>query len=126
MKCEANYVLVTKDSHSAIGQIAEHHIVKGERVGFRREEDGTVTAIAPGYKLTLPPGVYAWEVVRSSVPPWRERFWCETREWGLATGETTLIVVGVCCVVVVALALFYAYSQGDSDSNPTNLTNKKK
>ena len=126
VRCEANYVLVTKNATSANGQLTEHHIVKGERVGFRREDDGTVTAIAPGYTVPLPDGAYAWEVVRTSVPPWRERLWCETRDRSVATGKVTLFVVGACCVVAVALVLIYAYAQGDTDNDPATLTNKKK
>ncbi|QJW93496.1 hypothetical protein [Frigoriglobus tundricola] len=120
VKCEANYVLLTKDAAAARGQIAEHHIMKGERVGFRREPDGTVTAIAPGYKLALPPGAYAWEVVRASVPPWRERFWCEVRDRGIeaerVTGAVLLFTAVVVAVVGGVVLYFWLKDKTSSDS----------
>ncbi len=121
VKCEANYELVTEDATSVSGQIAEHHILKGECVGFRREPDGTVMAIAPGYSLPLPPGSYAWEVVRSLVPSWRERLWSETRGRALeaerATGAT-IVVVSIVVIVVggVVLLLWLKARSGGNDS----------
>ena len=94
--------------------------MKGERVGFRREPDGSVTAIAPGDKLALPPGAYAWEVVRSSVPPWRERFWCELRDRGIeaerATGVALLCTAVVVAVVGGVVLYLWLRSKSEDDS----------
>lgn len=110
--CEADYALVARDPAGAAGPFGAHRLKKGERVGFRPEADGTVTAVAPGYTLALPPGSYAWEVVPGSVPSARERWLCETRGHALTAAKVTGIVfigaaavVGVLAVViVVALA----------------------
>ena len=108
--CEANYVLVAKDAAAAPGPFGEHHIHKGEQIGFRREADGSLTAVAPGYTLPLPPGAYSWEVVQSSVPSLRERQWCETRAHMLTAAKVTgivalvtLAVMGVLLVVIIIL-----------------------
>jgi hypothetical protein len=110
VECEANYALLTKNPSAVSGQIALHHIVKGEWVGFRREADGTVIAIAPGYTFPLPPGAYAWEVVRESVPPWRERLWCEVRQRGIVAGRitgTALLCTAVVIIVVAGVVLYF-------------------
>ena len=118
VKCPATYVLCGTDPPGA-APLAEHHVAKGERVGFRREEDGSVSAVAPGYTLALPPGAYAWEVVRESIPPWRERAWCETRQHAATAGKTTLLVVGVVCLLalLIALGMLYATAEGGSNSS---------
>jgi hypothetical protein len=103
VRCEANYVLVAKDASGASGPFGEHHLKKGERVGFRCEADGSLTAIAPGYTLALPPGAYAWEVVPGSVPSLRERQLCETRAAFLTAAKVGGIVL---LVALVAFAVF--------------------
>src|SRR5262245_59605238 len=103
--CEANYVLVAKDAAAAPGPFGEHHIRKGEAIGFRRESDGSVTAVAPGYALPLPPGWYAWEVVPDSVPPLRERQWCETRRLLGTAARITGITFLVCCTTLLVLII---------------------
>ena len=110
VECEANYRLVATDSSASPGPFGEHHIVKGGHIGFRREADGSLTAVAPGYALALPPGAYHWEVVQSSVPSVRERQLCATREYALkaarVAGIVTLVklaVLGVMLVVIIVL-----------------------
>ena len=125
VKCPATYVLTATDQYRGPVPLAEHHVAKGERIGFKRQEDGSLVAVAPGYTLPLPPGAYTWEVVRASVQPLHERLWCETRERTVQAGKTTLFVVGACCLVVVALAVLYAYAEGESNSNTATATNKK-
>lgn len=73
VKCEADYELVAKDASAAPGPFGNHRIRKGGVVGFGREANGSLTAVAPGYTLPLPPGAYSWEVVPDSVPPQSER-----------------------------------------------------
>ncbi len=120
VKCPATYVLCAEQPDSS--PIAEHHLTKGERVGFRREDDGSVSAVAPGYTIPLPPGVYRWEVMRASVPLWHQRAWCEARTCSVAAGRTTLIVVGVTCVLTALLALgvLYAWAEAESHRNSGN------
>jgi hypothetical protein len=102
--CEANYVLVAKDESGA-GPFGEHHLRRGERIGFRAGPDGSVTALAPGYTLALPPGAYAWEVVPGSVPSARERWLCETRAGALAVAKVTGIALLVAAAVVGVFAV---------------------
>jgi hypothetical protein len=114
VKCEANYVLVAKDPNAALGPFGEHHLRKGERVGFRCEADGSVTALAPGYTIALPPGAYAWEVVPGSVPPLRERQWCETRAHFMKFARVTgiaLLVAAAIVGILLAVAII-AWSGG--------------
>lgn len=115
VKCEANYVLVAKDASGVTGPFGEHHLRKGERVGFRCEADGSVTAVAPGYTIALPPGAYAWEVVPGSVPSLRERQLCETRTHFVKAARVTGIVclVAVAIVGVLTIVLLIALSTSD-------------
>jgi hypothetical protein len=107
VQCEANYELVARDATAAPGPFGEHHIRKGGEVGFRREADGTLTAVAPGYRLPLPPGAYSWEIVRYSVPSTRERNWCEARQHlktaGKVAGMTFLVGCTTLLVLIIAL-----------------------
>lgn len=109
VKCEATYALV---SHGAPAPIVEHRAVKGEQLGFRRQPDGSVVAVAPGYTFPLAPGSYSWEVVPGSVPSDRERLLCETREHCLRaakwTGITLLVVAVLVCVFVLVVALSFS------------------
>lgn len=118
VKCPGVYVLCPSDQPCS-APLAEHNVVKGERIGFRREADGSVVAVAPGYTMSLPPGVYQWDVVRESVAPWHERMWCETREHAVAAGKTTALTVGVLCVLtlVLALLILYAVAEGSGSNS---------
>jgi hypothetical protein len=117
VKCPATYVL-RADPPGAV-PLAEHHVAEGERIGFRREEDGSVSAVAPGYTIALAPGAYSWVVVRGSVPSWRERFWCETRKRADAAGRTTVLVVGTVALLttLLALGLLYAWAEGNGSNS---------
>ena len=117
VKCRATYALCAHDRPPGEGVLASHCVAEGERIGFRREEDGSVTAVAPGYTLPLAPGSYSWEVVRESVPPWRERFWQKTRDDAEATVKITGTALGVGCLLalLLGLAILYAYAEGNSN-----------
>lgn len=103
--CEANYALVAKGTPAVTGSFGEHHLKKGECIGFRRAPDGSMVAVAPGHTLALPPGAYAWEVVPGSVPSQNARVWNEVRECSLVAAKVTAVVVGVVCVCLVAFVL---------------------
>ena len=64
-------------------------VAKGSAVGFVREKDGSVTAIAPDFKRPLEGTGYTWEVVRESVAPWRERFRADVRARLRGIGDST-------------------------------------
>jgi hypothetical protein len=105
--CEADYTLVARDAAGAPGPFGVHHLRKGGRAGFRCEADGSLTAVAPGYTLALPPGAYAWEVVPESVPPLRERQLRAGREAVLTaakvTGTGLLVTAATLLVLIIAL-----------------------
>lgn len=115
VKCPATYVLCA--DRSGATPLAEHHVTKGERIGFRREEDGSVSAVAPGYTLALPPGAYRWDVVRESVAPWPARAWCETRQRAVTAGNATLVAVGSLCVVALVVGFLVLYARVEGGSN---------
>jgi hypothetical protein len=69
VKCEATYALRSADQPAPL---TAHHVERGERLGFRREVDGSVSAVAPGQVHPLAPGAYSW-VVMGGVPPWWKR-----------------------------------------------------
>ncbi len=107
VKCEADYTLVARDASAAPGPFGNHHIRKGEVVGFRKEADGSLTAVAPGYTLPLPPGSYTWEVVPDSVPPMRDRQSAETRQilWTATKVAGMTFLVGCTTLLVLIIAL---------------------
>jgi hypothetical protein len=113
--CEANYTLVARDGAGAGGPFGEHHLKKGERVGFRCEPDGSVTALAPGYTIALPSGAYAWEVVPKSVPPLAERQWRETRAHLLTVGKVAgvALVLGAAALGVLTILFIIALSNSN-------------
>ena len=116
VKCEADYRLVaTAAPGGAVpGPFGDHHVTKGGRIGFRREADGSLVAVAPGYTLALPPGAYSWEVVPESVPSLRERQLCEARGHFLKaakiTGIVTIVALAVLGVLVIVVAIALANS----------------
>jgi hypothetical protein len=105
--CEADYTLVARDAAAVQGPFGAHHLRKGDRVGFRCEADGSVTALAPGYTLALPPGAYAWEVIPESVPSLGERRLCATGKALLTaatvTGGGLLVATGALGLLVLVL-----------------------
>jgi hypothetical protein len=114
--CEANYVLVARDAAGPPGPFGEHHLRKGERVGFRCEPDGSVTAIAPGYTIALPSGSYAWEVVPSSVPSLRDRQVRDAREHLATAGRITGIALVATAAVIGVLTVVFIIAVATSDS----------
>ena len=106
VECAATYALVPQDGTGS--PVVRHRAARGERLGFRREADGSLVAVAPGYTCPLPPGAYAWEAVRATVPPWRERLWSALRG-GAGTAarltETALVAVAAAAILCGLLAL---------------------
>jgi hypothetical protein len=109
--CEANYTLVSRDENGPRATFGEHHLRRGDRVGFRAEADGSVTAVAPGYSLALPAGSYAWEAVPGSVPSERERWLCETRRHALTAAKVTG-AVAVCALAAIPILAIIAFASG--------------
>src|SRR4051812_25934741 len=48
-------------------------LVRDRMVGFRREPDGSVSAVAGGLSLALSEGNYAWVIPKGLAPSWRDR-----------------------------------------------------
>ncbi len=102
--CDAKYALVARDENKPRDGLGEHHLQKGDRVGFRPETDGSVTALTPGYALLLPSGSYAWEAVPGSVSEAREQWLRDTRRHALTAAKEAgivLISLGVLVGVIV-------------------------
>ena len=116
----ATYVLTATDQDRGPVQIAEHQVGEGQRIGFRREEDGSVVAVMPTGTLPLPPGAYAWEMVPGSVVvrPWRdevrEHVRADFRETVEAAGYALLI--GLIAAVVIGFSVAYGIGQANSNS----------
>ena len=109
VECEGTYSLVAVGSSRPV---VEHRAVKGERLGFRREPDGSVVAVAPGYTFPLDPGAYVWAVTPGSVKPYRERLLCETRDRALTAakwaGIAVLAVVAAMGVLAILVVIAWA------------------
>ena len=105
--CDASYALVSRDENGPSGTFGDHRLRRGERVGFRPEADGSVTAVAPEYTHSLPAGSYAWVVVPASVPSENERLLCDARRNALNVAKVAgIVVVGAMALVgfmIVAL-----------------------
>lgn len=113
--CDATYRLCRSDDPTAPSLI-EPYIKENDRIGFRREKDGTVVGDAAGCTIELPPGAYRWEVVPESVAPFRERFRQRVHEDVTETAEFTRNAIIIGGIVVLALALSLAYAIGKSNS----------
>ncbi|WP_439627208.1 hypothetical protein [Gemmata sp.] len=111
--CDANYALVARDENGPRDAFGEHHLRRGDRVGFRVETDGSVTAVAPGYSLTLPAGSYAWEVVAASAPTERDLLRCDARRHALTAAKVAGVVcVGALAIIPVLVVIAFASSSG--------------
>lgn len=86
------------------------HLVRGERVGFRREADRSVVAVASGQTLPLGEGTFAWVMAEGSVPTWRERAGQDCRDVAVGVG-TGLAAAGI-VLACVAGAVVYGLAQG--------------
>jgi hypothetical protein len=113
--CDATYRLCRSDDYDA-PPLAEPHVKENQRIGFRREKDGTVVADGAGCTIELPPGAYQWEVVPESVPPFRERFRQRIHEDVTETVEFTGHALLMGTIVVLAIALSAAYGIGKANS----------
>jgi hypothetical protein len=106
---EATYTLRATDD---LGEpLAEHHVVRGERIGFRREPDGSVVAVAPGRTLALGPGAYTWSAVPGTAPSWVERV-TGARAPLRAVAEGTAGAVGVTVSLAISCAVWIVYMVG--------------
>jgi hypothetical protein len=91
--CDASYTLVSQDENGLRGTFGDHRLRRGERVGFRPEADGSVTAIAPDYVHSLPSGSYAWVAVPGKIPSASERLLCDARRNAFNAAKVAAIVV---------------------------------
>lgn len=111
----ASYVL-----HDGTDALAHLNADRGTRVGFRREPDGSVTAVGPdGFAQPLAPGAYTWTLIPGSVRevPWRERareyVKLDVRETVEATKNALLMTL----LILAVLAFSVAYGMGQANTN---------
>lgn len=113
--CDATYRLCRSDAADA-PPLAEPRVRENDRIGFRREKDGSVVGDAAGCTIELPPGAYRWEVVPESVAPWRERFRRHVRQDVTETAVFTGRAIVIGSLVVLFIALSAAYGIGKANS----------
>jgi hypothetical protein len=114
---EATYALHSADDPEV--PLTEHHIVRGEWIGFRSEPDSSVSAVGPGSVLALNPGAYSWDMVPGTAQTWHERVWHDTRDPLHAAGVGTVdLIVGVCVIAIGARLLFALVKSGGGPSEP--------
>jgi hypothetical protein len=101
VRYDATYALLSTDRPGEV--LYTTHLVRGERVGFRRELGQPVVAVAGGVALPLGDGTYAWVIPDGARPNWRARASQDWRAFGKGVA-TVLIFV---CIVVLGL-LFVA------------------
>jgi hypothetical protein len=111
VRCEATYAL---HAAGAAEPLTAHHLGRGERIGFRREADGSVSAVGPGQVLALEPGEYWWAVVPGTVAPWRKRLGAEISP--AVPGAAFLADVGLVLGALFLCVLAGAADDNDSDS----------
>jgi hypothetical protein len=102
--CPAVYILRHADRTDS-EPLAVHRVAKGERIGFRREADFSVIAVAPGYTLALPPGAYVWDVDRTSLAPWWSRAAAELCVPTYLVTKHALLAIGAISAAAIALAI---------------------
>ncbi len=114
--CTGAYALRgTADAPGTV-PLYEAHCAKNQRIGFRRELDGSVVAVAPGFELPLVPGAYAWEVVPGSVRPWRERALEASAERWTRAARATADSILMLSIVVGSLALVGLFAAAKSQT----------
>ena len=113
--CDATYRLCRSDDPGA-PPLVEGHVKEGDRVGFRREKDGSVVVDHAGCVTALPPGAYRWECVPESVAPWRERFRERVRVDVKETKDSVCYALFVGSLLALFLALSVAYGIGKANA----------
>jgi hypothetical protein len=97
-----------------VGQpaIEVRNVSKGSIVGFVRANDGSVSAIAPGFKMLLIGTDYTWEVIRESIPPWGQRFreGARYRLRNFADGLSNLLIP----LILIGGGVLYAIAAANS------------
>jgi hypothetical protein len=90
-KCDAVYRLSAPEKREGR---PGYQVAKGETVGFRREPDGSLVAVAAGHTLALEETryVWVWEYTPKPTTPW-ERFLVKTRDRGEKAAETAVYVL---------------------------------
>jgi hypothetical protein len=114
--CEASYAL-RPTAEPAAQPLLVLHVTEGARVGFRRELDGSVTAIGSTNKSTVtlplqPACAYVWEVVPGSVPSWKKRAKQEFRD------TTKSVVTQTAAFTAIATLFGLSMLAGDDDPKP--------
>lgn len=112
----ATYALTPLEHPNAV-PLATVHLNRGERVGFRRDSDGTLVAVAGKQTFPVPNGTFGWVIVEKPTPGLHEK----NEQTTEAIDETKLIiyttagVVILCCLGLVAL--WWYLRHGDSSSS---------
>jgi hypothetical protein len=103
---ESTYALFRTDELGAA--IYSTHLMRGERVGFRRECDGSLVAVASCQLIPLSEGTYVWKVVPGTAPTLRERALKHWHQFGTGM-HGVLIVAGLAVVGCAIVAIWFVY-----------------
>ena len=86
---EASYALTRVDGTGE--PLATARVLRDECVGFRREADGTVLAVAGNKTFPLPDGEFAWVLVAGTEPTWRERAGTDWKDAAAKCGGAVIL-----------------------------------
>ena len=101
---EASYALMRIDGPGE--PLATARVLRDECIGFRREADGSVVAVAGNKTFPLPDGEFAWVLMSGTEPPWRERAGTDCKDVGAKVGGA--LVLGSLALGCVGLGFLYA------------------
>lgn len=107
VKYEATYALYRTDGPGV--PLHSTRLTRGERVGFRRQSDSSVVAVAGGHTLPLGDGTFAWLLVENSSPNWRVRAAQDGQRVAGKLGSG--ILLGVLAAVFVAGGVLYGMAE---------------
>jgi hypothetical protein len=107
---EASYALMRTDGPGE--PLATARVLRDECVGFRREADQSIVAVAGNKTFPLPDGEFAWVMVPGTEPPWRERAGTDCKDAAAKVGGA--LVLGGLALGCVGLGFLYAMASAPS------------
>jgi hypothetical protein len=107
----ATYVLRSFD-HDDAAPLATIHLSTGDRLGFKREKDGSLLAVAGKQTFPVPEGTSGWVVVQKPSPDLHQKneLTAEVLDNTKTIIVATVGIVVLCCAVV---AYFWYTSKHD-------------
>jgi hypothetical protein len=85
--------------------LATARVLRDECVGFRREADGSVVAVAGNKSYPMPDGEFAWVLVPGTGPTWRERAGADCKDAAAKCGGA--LILGGLALGMMGLGFLY-------------------